>query len=57
MALSASGIKISLVIIFKGKNICDQWATPDGTDCAGTMYATTKNRWMEVLVISTFKGN
>lgn len=46
MAANAAGYKAPPLIIFKGKNIWDEWVSTD-SKYPGTTYAATSNGWME----------
>lgn len=50
MAASASGDKVPPLIIFKSKNIWDQWQASENSRHPGTTYAATKNGWIEAEV-------
>ncbi|XP_066258180.1 uncharacterized protein [Euwallacea similis] len=54
MAASASGDKVPPLIIFKGKNIWDQWQASENSGYPGTTYAATNNGWMEVEVFQNY---
>lgn len=54
MCCSASGAKAPPLIIFKGKNMWDQWLAPAGTEYPRTMYAATKKGWMESTVFKNY---
>ncbi|XP_056636655.1 uncharacterized protein LOC130445153 [Diorhabda sublineata] len=47
MAGNAAGHKAPPLIIFKVKNIWNEWVAPDGQGFPGTTYAATANGWME----------
>lgn len=47
MAANAAGHKAPPLIIFKGRNIWDQWLAPSSETFPGTTYAATANGWME----------
>ncbi|CAH2095105.1 unnamed protein product [Euphydryas editha] len=52
LGASAAGQKTPPLIIFKGKNVWDEWTSPDAYP--GTTYAATKNGWMESEVFEAF---
>lgn len=54
MAASALGDKVPPLIIFKGKNMWDQWHAPENTGYPGTTYAATSNGWMEATVFENY---
>lgn len=54
LAASAAGDKIPPLIIFKGKNIWDQWQAPENTGFPNTTYAATSNGWMETEVFENY---
>lgn len=47
MAVSADGFKAPPLIIFKAKNMWDDWVAPPADAFPGTTYATSANGWME----------
>lgn len=57
LTISASGQKLPPLIIFKGKNMWDQWSAPEGTGYPGTSYAVTSNGWMETTVFENYFTN
>ncbi|KAI4460719.1 hypothetical protein MML48_5g00012124 [Holotrichia oblita] len=54
MCCNAIGEKGPLLIIFKGKNVWDQWIVPPGTEFPNTTYAATSNGWMESTVFKNY---
>lgn len=52
LGASAAGQKTPPLIIFKGKNVWDEWTSPDAYP--GTSYAATQNGWMESAVFEAF---
>lgn len=52
LGCSAAGDKTPPLIIFKGKHLWDEWTSKD--DYPGTVYAATKNGWMETEVFEKF---
>lgn len=47
MAVSADGFKAPPLIVFKAKNMWDDWVAPRTDEFPGTSYAVTANGWME----------
>lgn len=47
MAVSADGIKAFPLIVFKAKNMWDDWIAPSTDEYPGTSYAVTSNGWIE----------
>nr|CAI5868906.1 unnamed protein product [Callosobruchus analis] len=54
LACSATGQRVPPLIIFKGKNIWDQWKAPPDKEFPGTAYAATPNGWMETKIFKTY---
>ncbi|XP_071056436.1 jerky protein homolog-like [Onthophagus taurus] len=54
MCCSAIGDKAPPLIIFKGKNVWDQWVAPPDTEFPNTTYAATSNGWMESAVFKNY---
>lgn len=54
LAASATGEKVPPLIIFKGKNIWDEWYAPEKTGFPNTTYAATQNGWMETTVFENY---
>ncbi|XP_047022265.1 tigger transposable element-derived protein 2-like [Helicoverpa zea] len=52
LGASAQGEKTPPLIIFKGKNVWDEWTSPDAYP--GTSYAATKKGWMETDVFEKY---
>lgn len=52
LGCSAAGGKTPPLIIFKAKNLWDEWTSEE--DYPGTVYAATKNGWMETNVFETY---
>ncbi|CAG5000368.1 unnamed protein product [Parnassius apollo] len=50
LGCSAAGDKTPPLIIFKGKNVWDEWTSEE--DYPGTVYAATKNGWMETEILN-----
>ncbi|XP_074039973.1 uncharacterized protein [Leptinotarsa decemlineata] len=57
LGCSAAGAKAPPLIIFKGKNIWDQFMAPQNTGFPGTTYAATTNGWMETSVFENYFKN
>lgn len=57
LTISASGEKLPPLIIYKAKNMWDQWSAPEGTGYPGTSYAVTSNGWMETTVFENYFKN
>lgn len=57
MGRSAHGDKLPPLIIFKGKNVWDQWIAPEGVGYPGTTYAATNQGWMETEVFENYFKN
>lgn len=51
---SAAGNKAPPLIVFKGKNIWDQWMAPQGKGFPNTAYAASPNGWMETEIFANF---
>lgn len=54
MCCSAIGDKAPPLIIFKGKNVWDQWVAPPTSEFPNTTYAATANGWMESAVFKNY---
>ncbi|XP_039287325.1 uncharacterized protein LOC120351997 [Nilaparvata lugens] len=54
---SAGGDKLPPLIIYKGKNIWDEWTAPIGEGYPRTVYAATANGWMESEVFENYFTN
>ncbi|KAF2878803.1 hypothetical protein ILUMI_27366 [Ignelater luminosus] len=54
LTISASGDKAPPLIIFKGKNMWEQWSAPEGTGRSGTSYAAISNGWMKTEVFENY---
>jgi hypothetical protein len=54
---SATGEKAPPLIVFKGAHIWDQWIAPKDTEYPGTVYAASKNGWMESEIFQNFFRN
>lgn len=54
LVASAAGDKVPPLIIFRGKNIWDQWQAPGNSGYPNTTYAATTNGWMEVEVFERY---
>lgn len=54
MCCNAVGVKAPPLIIFKGKNVWDQWVAPPATEFPNTTYAATSNGWMESTVFKNY---
>lgn len=54
MCCNAVGDKAPPLIIFKGKNVWDQWIAPPDTGFPKTTYAATSNGWMESTVFKNY---
>lgn len=52
LGCNAVGEKTPPMIVFKGKNVWDEWTTDEGYP--GTAYAATSNGWMETAVFEAF---
>lgn len=52
LGCNALGEKTPPMIVFKGKNVWDQWTTTE--DYPGTAYAATSNGWMETPVFEAY---
>lgn len=52
LGCNALGEKTPPMIIYKGKNVWDEWTTDEGYP--GTAYAATSNGWMETAVFEAF---
>ncbi|CAB3251132.1 unnamed protein product [Arctia plantaginis] len=54
LACNAMGQRVPPLIIFKGKNMWDQWKAPPDKEFSGTAYAATPNGWMETEVFKNY---
>lgn len=54
LACNAMGQRVPPLIIFKGKNMWDQWKAPPDKEFPGTAYAATPNGWMETEVFKNY---
>jgi hypothetical protein len=54
---NAAGGKAPPLIIFKGRFMWDQWCAPKGTGYPGTVYAASKNGWMESEIFRNYFFN
>lgn len=54
LAANAAGGRAPPLIIFKAKNIWDQWKAPPDKEYPGTAYAATPNGWMETGVFKNY---
>ncbi|RVE39998.1 hypothetical protein evm_015352 [Chilo suppressalis] len=52
LGCNALGEKTPPMIVLKGKNVWDQWTSPE--DYPGTAYAATSNGWMETPVFDAY---
>lgn len=54
MAANAAGRKAPPLIVFKGRNIWDEWVAPPEESFPATSYAATTNGWMETEVFQRY---
>ncbi|XP_047026859.1 uncharacterized protein LOC124635108 [Helicoverpa zea] len=54
LAANAAGGRAPPLIIFKAKNVWDQWKAPPDKEYPGTAYAATPNGWMETEVFKNY---
>ncbi|KAI4463244.1 hypothetical protein MML48_4g00000632 [Holotrichia oblita] len=57
MAGNAAGHKAPPLIIFKGKNLWDEWTIPEDNSFPGTTYVVTSNGWVESEVFLNYFKN
>ncbi|CAB3244885.1 unnamed protein product [Arctia plantaginis] len=54
LAANAAGKRAPPLIIFKAKNIWDQWRAPPEKEYPGTAYAASPNGWMETEIFTNY---
>lgn len=51
---NAAGEKAPPLIIYKGLHVWDQWLAPPEAEYPGTVYASSKNGWMETAIFKNY---
>lgn len=54
LAANAAGRRVPPLIIYKGKNMWDQWRAPPENEFPGTAYAASPNGWMETELFKNY---